>query len=177
MAKGHSVASNCSRCELHKLVSFSEDMRQRGFKPDTQLLGLKQIEAPAEIATALKVVPSDLVYEIWRLCLADGEPMAISTAYIPCAFLPDISEEAVRAGSLFQLLANSQTLHISYAERLLMLTFATPDQAELLNVRIGAALMLLEGPAFLENDQPIEYVIAYYRGDRYEFTFRAVRNP
>jgi len=36
--------------------------------------------------------------------------------------------------------------------------------------------MLVEGPAYLENDQPVEYVITYYRGDRYDFVFHAVRN-
>lgn len=174
--KGTFVASKGSRYELHKLVSFSEDMRQRGLKPDTRLLGLGQVAPPANIATVLNMQSGEQAHEIRRLRLADGEPMAISTAYIPCVLL-GITREAIASGSLFELLSNHLSLRISYADRSLRPTLATPEQAGLLKVPTGSALMLVEGPAFLENDQPVEYVITYYRGDRYEFMFHAVRNP
>ncbi|MCX6065888.1 MAG: GntR family transcriptional regulator [Chloroflexi bacterium] len=174
--KGTFVASKGSRYELSKLVSFSEDMRQRGLKPDTRLLGLAQITPPASIATELRMQPEEQTHEIRRLRLADGEPMAISTAYIPCALMPGLSGEAIAAGSLFELLSAHLSLRIGYADRSLSPVLATSEQAELLKVPVGSALMLVSGPAFLENDQPVEYVITYYRGDRYEFLFHAVRN-
>lgn len=175
--KGTFVASKGSRYELARLVSFSEDMRQRGLKPDTRLLGLTQIPPAANIAAELRLQPGEQVYEIHRLRLADAEPMAISTAYIPCVLLPGLSGEAIAAGSLFELLSTNLALRISYANRSLSPALATQEQAELLKIPAGSALMLVKGPAFLENDQPVEYVITYYRGDRYDFMFHAVRNP
>jgi len=175
--KGTFVASKGSRYNLHKLVSFSEDMRQRGLKPDTRLLGLAQIVPPANIAAELNLPPGEETHEIRRLRLADGEPMAISTAYIPCALLKGLSSETIASGSLFELLSSHQSMRISYADRSIRPTLATAGQAELLDIPVGSALMLVEGPAFLENDMPVEYVITYYRGDRYEFQFHAVRNP
>jgi GntR family transcriptional regulator len=175
--KGTFVASKGSRYELSKLVSFSEDMRLRGLKPDTQLLGLAQVAPPAPVAAELNMQPGDQAYEIHRLRLADGAPMALSLSYIPCSLLPGLTGEAIASGSLFELLSNHQSLLISYADRSIRPTLATPEQAELLKVPAGSPLMLVEGPAFLENDQPMEYVITYYRGDRYEFMFHAVRNP
>ena len=175
--KGTYVASKGSRYELAKLVSFSEDMRQRGLKPDTRLLGLAQRLAPDYIAAELRLQPDEQVHEIRRLRLADGEPMAISTAYIPCSLLPGLSGEAIAAGSLFELLSSQLAQRISYANRSLSPALASPEQAELLKVEVGSALMLVTGPAFLENDQPVEFVITYYRGDRYDFMFHAVRNP
>ncbi len=174
--KGTFVASEGSRYELRKLVSFSEDMQRRGLKPDTRLLEMGQVVPPANIAIELNMQPGEQAHEIRRLRLADGEPMAISTAYIPCALLPELTEEAVASSSLFELLSMQLSLRISYADRSIRPTLATPEQAELLKAPAGSALMLVEGPAFLENDQPVEYVITYYRGDRYEFMFHAVRN-
>ncbi len=174
--KGSFVASTGSRYQLHQLVSFSEDMRRRGLKPDTRLLGLAIVEPSDRIATELQMQPGDLAHEIRRLRLADGEPMALSTAYIPCSLLPGLSSEAIAQGSLFELLSSHLSLRISYADRSIRPSLATTEQAELLGVLPGSALMLVEGPAYLENDQPVEYVITYYRGDRYDFVFHAVRN-
>ncbi|MCX6078328.1 MAG: GntR family transcriptional regulator [Chloroflexi bacterium] len=175
--KGTFVASNGSRYELAKLVSFSEDMRQRGLKPDTRLLGLAQVTPPPDVASELNIQPGMQTHEIRRLRLADGEPMAISTAYIPCTLLPGLTGDVIAAGSLFELLSTHLELRISYADRSLSPALATVEQAELLKIPAGSALMLVKGPAFLENDEPVEYVITYYRGDRYDFMFHAVRNP
>ena len=175
--KGTFVASKGSRYQLHKLVSFSEDMRRRGLKPGMRLLGLAQVAPPSQIADLLNIQPGELAHEIRRLRLADGEPMAISTTYIPCSLLPGLTPETFGSGSLFELFSKNLPLPIGYADRSIRPTLATPQQAELLKISPGSALMLVEGPAFLENDQPVEYVITYYRGDRYDFTFHAVRNP
>lgn len=174
--KGTYVASTGSRYQLHRLVSFSEDMRRRGLQPGTTLLGLAGVVPPESIAAELNMQPGELAHEIRRLRLADGEPMALSTAYIPCALLSGLTGEQIASGSLFELLANHLSLSIAYANRVIRPTLATAEQAELLKIAPGSALMLVEGPAFLENDQPVEYVITHYRGDRYEFTFHAVRN-
>jgi GntR family transcriptional regulator len=173
--KGTYVASERNRYRLQQLVSFSEDMRRRGLHPDTRLLGLSRIVPPEKIFSELQLNDGDDTYEIRRLRLADGEPMALSTAYIPCALFPDLSGEAVASGSLFALIASHSLYKISYADRLIKPAVADAVQAELLQVALGGPLMLVEGPAFLENDQPVEYVITYYRGDRYEFSFHAVR--
>lgn len=173
--KGTFVASEGNRYQLHHLISFSEDMRRRGLKPDTRLLGLSQSIPPEKIVTALHLQPGEQVHEIRRLRLADGTPMALSTAYVPTALLPGLTGDMIASGSLYELLFNHLSFRIGYADRSITPAVASPEQAELLHVPSGSALMLVEGPAFLENDQPVEYVITYYRGDRYEFVFHAVR--
>jgi GntR family transcriptional regulator len=173
--KGTFVASERNRYRLQQLVSFSEDMRRRGLQPDTRLLGLARVAPPANILTQLQLNDGDFVHEIRRLRLADGEPMALSTAYIPCELFADLSGEVLASGSLYTLIATRLPFKLSYADRLIKPVVADADQADLLQVAHGSPLMLVEGPAFLENDQPVEYVITYYRGDRYEFSFHAVR--
>jgi len=174
--KGSFVASTGSRYQLHQLISFSEDMHCRGLKPGARLLELVIIEPPDKIAKELHMQPGELAHEIRRLRFADGEPMALSTAYIPCSLLPSLFSETIAQGSLFELLSSHLSLRISYADRSIRPTLATTEQSELLSIPPGSALMLVEGPAYLENDQPVEYVITYYRGDRYDFVFHAVRN-
>lgn len=173
--KGTFVASERNRYMLQKLVSFSEDMRRRGFVADTHLLGLAQVQPPEKIRLELQMEPGELTHEIRRLRLADGEPMAISTAYLPCSLLGDLSTEAVASGSLFELLKTRLPYQLAYADRILKPVVADESHSLLLQVPLGSPLMLVEGPAFLENDLPVEYVVTYYRGDRYDFAFHAVR--
>lgn len=173
--KGTYVAPMGNRYQLLHLVSFSEDMRRRGLSPDTRLLGLKRVVPPEKIAEGLHLGPGEEVHEISRLRIADGAPMAISTAYLPCALLPNLTKEMVTAGSLYDLLYTNLSFRLGYADRSIRPAVADAQQAELLQTPVGSALMLVEGPAYLENDQPVEYVITYYRGDRYEFMFHAVR--
>lgn len=173
--KGTFVASEQNRYQLNKMVSFSEDMRRRGFKPDTRLLGFAQVIPQEIISKALKLQPDEKVHEIRRLRLADGMPMALSTAYIPCSLLEIFPVEKIAHESLYGFLQAHLPYPLAYADRTIKPVIADAEQAKILEVSPGSPLMLVEGPAFLENDQPVEYVITFYRGDRYEFIFHAVR--
>jgi GntR family transcriptional regulator len=173
--KGTYVASERRRYLLHKLVSFTEDMHRRGLQPDTRLLGLKKIVPLLKISHALKLEPTEEVFEVQRLRLADDEPMAISTSYIPCKLLPNITDEQMSGSSLFWLIENNAGSKLGYGERVIKPAVADDYLAEMLCVPKGAPLMLVEGTTHLENDRACEYVHVYYRGDRYEFSIHSVR--
>lgn len=173
--KGTFVAPVGNRYQLLHLVSFSEDMHRRGLHPETRLLSLAQVIPPEKVSRDLQLQPGQPVHEIRRLRLANGEPMAISLAYIPGNLIPQLTAEAIASGSLFELIQRRLGLRLGYAERSIRPLAADAEQAQLLNIPVGSPLMVIEGPAFLENDLPVEYVVTCYRGDRYEFVFHAVR--
>lgn len=175
--KGTFVSPEPMRYDLQRLVSFTEDMRRRKLKPDTHLLGFsRQIPSPA-IASHLALPPDSEAYEIKRLRLADGEPMALSTAYMPYYLIPTLTESDLMSGSVFKIIEGRLRLKIGYANRMLKAAIADASQAELLKVAPGFPLMLVEGVTCLDDETPIEYVIIYYRADRYDFAYRSVRPP
>lgn len=173
--KGTYVASERMRYGLHKLISFTEDMHRRGLQPRTKLLSFRTLAPLPKIQHELKILPGEEVYEIHRLRLADDEPMALNTTYIPCSLLPKLTAETVRSVSLFRTVENTLTARVGYAKRIVKPVNADPYLAELLSVPPNSPLMLIEGPTFLDNDQPFEYVSTYYRGDRYTFSIHSVR--
>jgi GntR family transcriptional regulator len=175
--KGTFVSPKQMRYDLQRLVSFTEDMRRRGLKPDTQVLGFAQKIPPPLVAERLALAPDSETYEVKRLRLADGEPMAFSTTYIPCQAIPGLEEPSLVSDSLFKTIEARFRLKLGYADRTLKAAAADPLQAELLKVEPGFPLMLVEGVTYLDNELPVEYVIIYYRADRYEFVYRAVRQP
>src|ERR687888_2159773 len=61
------------------LTSFSEDMRRRGMVPDSRTLRLENVHAGARVGRALNVSPDARVFQIRRLRLAGGGPVALET--------------------------------------------------------------------------------------------------
>ncbi len=175
--KGTFVSSKQMRYDLQRLVSFTEDMRRRGLKPDTRVLSFAPKIPPTPVAERLALSPESETYEVKRLRLADGEPMALSTTYIPCQVIPDLEEQTLVSDSLFKTIEARFRLKIGYADRILRAAVADNLQAEFLKVEPGFPLMLVEGVTYLDNELPVEYVIIYYRADRYEFAYRSVRQP
>jgi GntR family transcriptional regulator len=62
------------------------------------------------------------------------------------------------------------------AEHTLEATNANDYESDLLEVVVGAAMILLEGVTYLEQEQPVEYFKAIYRGDRFKFKLESQRN-
>lgn len=175
--KGTFVAPERMRYSLHKLVSFTEDMHRRGLQPSTNMLEMKEEVPPEDVANNLGLQPGETVYCFKRLRLANGEPMALGTTYIPTFLAQGISSEQIPSGSIFKLIETTTGHRIVYGDRTLKAVVADEAQAELLKIPAGSPLMRVEGVTFLENGLPGEYIIIFYRGDRYDFAYRAVREP
>ncbi len=85
------------------LSSFTEDMRSRGHDPSNQLLEFAVQRYGADPIVRLGVDDDEPVYRFTRLRLADGQPIAVETNWIPVDVVPDLDETALD-GSLFALL-------------------------------------------------------------------------
>jgi len=174
--KGTFVAPERMRYGLLRLASFSEEMRRRGLQPGSRLLNLTQTPPPVKIASRLQLSPGAPTFVIERLRLANGEPLALHTTYVPEALCPRLAEENLTTGSLYQILEDTYGLRIGYAEQVLKPTVATEYEAGMLEVVPGSPLQLVEVTSFLESGAPFEYSKLLYRGDRYEFPIKAVRH-
>ena len=73
--RGRDVRGGAARRVAH-LASFTEDMRRRGHKPSTVVLGADESVPPPPARAALGLDVTDRAYRIERLRSADGSPMA-----------------------------------------------------------------------------------------------------
>jgi GntR family transcriptional regulator len=55
----------------------------------------------------------------------------------------------------------------------LQASLASPEEASLLGVPPGAAVLRIERRAFLADGTPVEFTRSAYRGDRYDFVAEA----
>jgi GntR family transcriptional regulator len=150
-----------------RIVSFTEDMHQRGFQPGTQVLESELVAAPADIADKLGVAVSDDLAHIRRLRLADGEPMSIEDAYLVHRYFPGLLSRDYSARPLRRTLEEEYGVRLLRAKQVVRAILAPRDLARLLSVRQGTALLFIERVSFSAQGIPVEFLRIHYRGDRY----------
>lgn len=170
--KGSYVAEPKVQAEAGPLVSFTEDMANRGLQAESHILATQIIEASTVMAQTLQVAfGAPLVYLV-RLRMANKTPIAIQTAFLPhqrCAGLLDYDLEQ---GSLYATLRNEYGMQLTSSNGSVGAALATAEEAELLQLELPAALLIVEQITFLDTGSPIEFVRTAYRGDRYRMQIK-----
>jgi GntR family transcriptional regulator len=105
------------------------------------------------------------VYEIQRVRLADGKPIVLERSLFPAARFPGMLDSRLD-GSLYELLEVRYGLRPHRARESLEPVTARVREAEALEVREGAPLMLVERIAYARSGEPLEYARDLFRGDR-----------
>ncbi|MFF5261629.1 GntR family transcriptional regulator [Actinomadura viridis] len=148
------------------MTSFSEDMARRGMRPGGRVLSFRAETAGAKIGRRLSISPTEEVFTIRRLRLADGASMAIETLYLPRALVPELRREDLEGRSFYTLLRDRGIVLASGRETIEP-TVTTAEEAEVLGVPVHAPAFLFQRISHSEEGTPVEYVRSLYRGDRY----------
>ena len=150
---------------LSRLISFTEHMQQRG-KTSTSVILQRGLFPPhPEEQMALGIASSERVARIERLRSADGLPMAVEWSSLPEDILPD--PDLVQT-SLYAVLRATGNAPARAVQRVTAVNL-TSDQAHLLNLADGAAVLRIDRTAYLASGRPIEFTKGLYRSDIYDF--------
>ncbi len=149
---------------LSVLTGFTEDMQSRGLDPASRWLSRTTGPATPEETMALGLAAGDTVSRLWRVRLAEGSPIALELAAVPCRFLPDPLSVT---GSLYDALRRLGHPPHRALQRLSAIVL-NAQQAEMLNAPAGAPALYIERRTFLANGCPLEFVRSQYRGDAYD---------
>lgn len=172
--KGTFVAERKFIQPLKGLTSFTEDMKKRGLKPGSQLISFEIIPATSQIAKQLSIPKYEPIYEIKRIRLADNVPMALETSYISANLIKGLTEQIVNK-SLYAYIEDNFNLRIDFAEQTIESSIASGVEAQLLKIKKGAPVMLIQRHTFLQDGTPLELVKSIYRADRYKFIIQMKR--
>jgi len=174
--KGTFVSRPKMQHGLRKLTSFSEDMRSRGLLPGARVLEFGRVRPPQKIAACLELAEDDEVYRILRLRLADGEPVGLQESYVHVGGDRVITQADVEGeGSLYDLLESRFHILLGEADESVEATVADAREADLLEVKKGAPLLLRERVTYEVAGRPVEFVKTLYRADRYKYLVHITR--
>jgi GntR family transcriptional regulator len=157
--------------DLTGLAGFSEQMRRARVRASARVLAADRVPAPPEVADALRLARSAQAYLVDRVRLADGVPLALERTWLPADLLPGLLDRPL-TGSLYELMAHRYDVVPDTASEWLDAVVADDEQAALLDVGPGAALLRITRTTYDPSGLPVEHAVDLYRPDRARITVR-----
>lgn len=155
-----------------RLSSLYNDLVSEGANPQTTVLSLERIGAPAQIAEPLKIATGDEVCHLRRLRTVDGQPLAIMENWVP-AGVAQLDKDSLEQDGLYNILRKAG-IDFRMAHQRVGATTAGAEQAELLQCNRGSALVTMERTALDSRGIAVEHGHHLYRADRYSFDITLV---
>lgn len=150
------------------LMSFSEEVRARGWKPGSRLTDSSVGVADFGVAHNLSIEPGSTYYEINRVRLADDVPLAIERVRLPERYFPGLLDHDLE-GSLYALLSEQYGVRVSRHERRISAMAVDAQTAQLLDVPERSAGLYVAQEGYDQHGRKVEHGQSLYRGDRYDF--------
>jgi GntR family transcriptional regulator len=151
--------------DLTTVAGLTQQLLRQGHQAGARLLSATQGAAGRRTAEALAITPGDQVFEVIRVRLSDGEPIALERSLFPASRFPGLLDLSLE-GSLYELLERQYGERPTRAVERLEPVVADAREAEILRVTVGSPLMLVERIAYDEAGTPVEYARDLFRGDR-----------
>jgi GntR family transcriptional regulator len=151
--------------DMTNLAGLTQQLRRQGHRAAARVLTARRGACGRRTAEALNLAPGDEVFEIVRLRLSDGEPLALERSLFPSERFPGLLDCPLE-GSLYELLGERFGAQPVRATERLEPVLADPAEGGALAVRTGSPLLLVERTAFDADGVPIEFAQDLFRGDR-----------
>jgi len=158
---------------MEVVFRFTSGMQQRGYTPGARIISLEQAVVDTALARELAVGVSSLAYRILRLRSINQEPVLLENYTIPAGRFPGLDHHDLEKRSIYEVMENEYGVAIVSARQSFEPVIASAFEAELLEVELGAPLMLEKRISYDQRGQPVEYGKDRYRGDRFRFVTEA----
>ncbi len=159
-----------------ELLPFSAAAAARGLRSTSRVLAAVAREASFEEAEALALAPGSPVFELERVRLLDGLPVAIDWCLLPGGRGRDLSHLDWRTASLYGALAEAGGAPVR-ADYVVSADGADAREARHLDLAAGAPVLRAEQVSFDAAGRAVQLCRIVYRGDRYRFRASLGRRP
>jgi GntR family transcriptional regulator len=159
---------------LQDTKSTSEALLSAGRTLRTAELNKCIVECNKSVAQKLHLLLGAKALLLRRLRLIDDEPAMIEVSYISHERFPWADKHDFAEKSLYEALRESGA-HIEGGRETIGITYANPEEAELLGIAENAPLFFLSGVAFGSGGEPIEYFETVARSDKLRFKSTLIR--
>ncbi len=150
---------------LSALLSFTEYMRARGKTSTSRIIRRGLFLPTPDEQMALGLANAARVARVDRIRSADGVAIAVEYSSLPQDILPD--PDAVQT-SLYDILRATGCAPTRAVQRINAVNIGR-DEARLLNLGEGTAVLRVDRTAYLPSGRPIEFTRGLYRSDIYDF--------
>lgn len=151
--------------DIEGLLSHLSDM---GMQTDVELIELRYESPSPAIAHQLELPAGMQVQRSVRVRRYNGQPFSYLTAYVPSDIGERFGREELESTPLLDIFRRLG-IRIAGAEQTVTAVLADLDTAKPLGLPPGSALLSIRRLVRDDQGRPVEYLIAAYRPDRYEY--------
>jgi GntR family transcriptional regulator len=144
------------------LSSLYRDLQAEGRRPTTRVLIVEETVADATVAKALHVEPGTRLLHIERIRFADDVPVVLTRSLIALPAGVTLTREQLETDGLYNLLHRVAGIELVGGSQAVSARIATDDEAQLLELEPGSAVMQARRVAFDTLGRGIEYVHIIY---------------
>jgi GntR family transcriptional regulator len=134
-----------------------------------RLLDFAYVPAPEEAAERLALSPGDEVQRATRIWRSDAGPFNYLTTFVPAVIGRRWNRDELERKPLISLLEETG-MRIDRAEERVTATLADETTAPILEVSSGSALLKVMRTLYDQRERPVEYLVALYPPERYQYT-------
>ncbi|MFD2671861.1 GntR family transcriptional regulator [Marinicrinis sediminis] len=160
---------------MKKLEAFNEQIERKGLIPSTKVLEFEKVLMDEAVAEALQMPVHSEAIKLVRLRFASQEPIVIVETYLPYEWCAHLFTYDMNEHSLYEILEKQDETKVQRVVRTIEAITAGSYESKWLDILKGSAIQLTKTIGYNASNQPIEYSIARYRGDRNQFTLEIQR--
>ncbi len=169
--KGTYASGKKVRHGLDSLRSFHESLVLQGLKPEMRLISKEVVPLPESLRPLFGArLKKCLLLE--RLHLVDNEPIAFGRSHLP-AKLKAVSWNDAQRQPNYTMLKAVTGNSVARADIAIRAQPADKQMAQLLKVKIGAALMVMVRTSYFATDVCCDQSTFFIRPERYEFILKS----
>lgn len=158
------------------LTGLHEDVAARGDVLESEVLRLEIVPADEQIAEELQLELHSALIALERIRSVGGKRWVYTVTHIPFAVAPGLIHEDLRNRSLYRVLEENHGVVIDHATRSVEAVAASKQVARMLEIPVGAPVLLLRSTSVDATGRCIESFVAYHRGDRSRFVVSLSRS-
>ncbi len=153
-----------------ELISFTDIVRQRGQRPTSIILRKEVGTATDKVAAKLLINAGERVNVLKRLRLADDYPIVVEVSFIPYERFPDLFEHPwLPDTSLYEMFIENYSVYPHHSEHTIRAVRSGRVTSQLLQVKPGSPVLLVEFVTFDEMGAPLEAGHSWYSSNRFEY--------
>lgn len=152
--------------ETH-FLSFTENVERMGKKLTTKTVNIQNVIPTLEQRKFFNISESEILLEIVRVRYLDDTTICVETNWFTQEYQQLAEEDLDR--SLYAILKEKYGVIPSTGKKSFEICFATQQEAFLLDVPRGSALMLIEDYVYSNEDKPLHIAKQILRGDKFKY--------
>jgi GntR family transcriptional regulator len=157
-----------------RLTGLLENLVTMGLRTTVKVLSVNALQAPDEVAKALRLPPGERVQKAERVRSTSEGPLSHITTWVPEVIARGFGKRELARKPILVLLEESG-VRVGRAEQTISARLADVEMARHLDVAVGSALLAVRRLIYDENDKPVQWLHGLYRPDRYEYQMQLSR--